>query len=287
MTVAAKHVPTDTPAGDAGLPWVPPARPGAGHRAGGWAVRIGVVAVAALVWQLLTTNHVALPWIRFDTLPSVSQIFAEFGHALGTRMYYLDLLQSLIRIGIGFALAAALGIPAGVALGRSSWAQRSIGTLFELARPVPAITLVPIMILMLPSAEAGMVAITAIAAFFPIVVSVRHSVRALPTVWEESVRTLGGGRIAVITRVVLPGSLPGVFSGLSVGIGVSWICLVSAEMISGHLGVGYRTWQAYTVIDYPGVFVGMITIGVLGFATSALLELLGRRATRWLPRSER
>ncbi|GAA4382619.1 ABC transporter permease [Tsukamurella soli] len=256
-------------------------------RLASWTTRAAVLVGTALVWQLLTTHHVAASWIRFDTLPSVTAVAAEFGRALGTRTYYLDLVQSLIRIGTGFAVAAALGIPAGIALGRSAWAQRTLGTLFELARPVPAIALVPIVILMFPSSEAGMVAITAVAAFFPIVVSVRHSVRALPTVWEESVRTLGGGRAAVISRVVLPGALPGIFSGLSVGIGVSWICLVSAEMISGRLGVGYRTWQAYTVIDYPGVFVGIITIGVLGFATSALIERIGRRATRWLPRGER
>ncbi|SLJ83034.1 ABC transporter permease [Mycobacteroides abscessus subsp. abscessus] len=77
------------------------------------------------------------------------------------------------------------------------------------------------------------------------------------------------------------------FSGLSVGMGVAWICLISAEMISGRLGLGYRTWQSYTIVDYPAVFVGMITIGVLGFATSGLVELAGRRLTRWLPREVR
>ena len=92
-------------------------------------------------------------------------------------------------------------------------------------------------------------------------------------------RTLGGNRADVLTRVVLPGILPGVFGGLSVGIGVAWICVISAEMISGRLGVGYRTWQAYTVLDYPDVFVGMITIGVLGFLTS------GRRRTHRPPAS--
>ncbi len=85
---------------------------------------------------------------------------------------------------------------------------------------------------------------------------------------------------------MLPGALPGVFGGLSVGMGVSWICVISAEMISGQFGVGYRTWQAYTVVDYPGVVVGMLTIGLLGWLTSSLVELTGRRATRWLPRTE-
>jgi NitT/TauT family transport system permease protein len=68
---------------------------------------------------------------------------------------------------------------------------------------------------------------------------------------------------------------------------VSWICVISAEMISGQFGVGYRTWLAYTVIDYPGVIVGMITIGLLGWGSSALIEFAGRRVVRWLPRDQR
>jgi NitT/TauT family transport system permease protein len=120
------------------------------------------------------------------------------------------------------------------------------GPLTELARPIPAIALVPVAILLFPSDEAGIVFITFLAAYI----------------------------------------LPGLFGGLSVGMGVAWICVISAEMISGRLGVGYRTWQAYTVLNYPDVFVGIITIGVLGFGTAAAVELIGRRATRWLPRGE-
>jgi len=174
----------------------------------------------------------------------------------------------------------------GILLGRSNAFANVFGPLTELARPIPAIAIVPVAILLFPSDEAGIVFITFLAAFFPIMVSTRHAVRALPTIWEESVRTLGGSRWDVLVRVVLPGILPGVFGGLSVGIGVAWICVISAEMISGRLGVGYRTWQAYTVLAYPEVFVGIITIGILGFTTSAAVELLGRRVTRWLPRGE-
>jgi NitT/TauT family transport system permease protein len=96
---------------------------------------------------------------------------------------------------------------------------------------------------------------------------------------------MGGGRWRILGSVVLPGALPGIFGGLSVGIGVSWICVISAEMISGQYGVGYRTWQDYTVVNYAGVLVGMVTIGVLGWVTSTAVELLGRRLTRWLPRT--
>ncbi len=284
---------------DAAAPAVIPASPaaatresvasttGPGERARVWrsrAIRTASVIAVVLAWQLLTANHIRL-WVRFDTLPTVTQIVRAFGHQLGTTTYWLDLGQSVIRILSGFVLAALAGVASGVALGRSRLFADIFGPLTELARPIPAIAIVPVAILLFPTDEAGIVFITFLAAYFPIMVSTRHAVRALPVIWEDSVRTLGGSRWDVLARVVLPGSLPGVFGGLSVGIGVAWICVVSAEMISGRLGVGYRTWQAYTIVDYPGVFVGIITIGVLGFATSAAVELLGRRATAWLPRA--
>lgn len=248
-------------------------------------LRLASVAAAIGLWQLLTAGHVRL-WLRFDTLPTVTEIVGALTRALGADAYWLDLAQSLIRILTGFGLAAVVGVATGIMLGRSRLIGDLLGPLTELARPIPAIAVVPVAILLFPTDEAGIVFITFLAAYFPIMVSTRHAVRALPTLWEDSVRTLGGGRFDVLTQVVVPGILPGVFGGLSVGMGVAWICVISAEMISGRLGVGYRTWQAYTVLAYPQVFVGIITIGVLGFATSAAVELAGRRLTRWLPRAE-
>jgi NitT/TauT family transport system permease protein len=248
-------------------------------------LRLASVAAAIGLWQLLTAGKVRL-LLRFDTLPTVSEIVNALHRRLGTYEYWLDLAQSLIRILSGFGLAAVVGVATGVLLGRSRIFADTFGPLVELARPVPAIAIVPVAILLFPTDEAGIVFITFLAAYFPIMVSTRHAVRALPTLWEDSVRTLGGGRWEVLSQVVLPGILPGVFGGLSVGMGVAWICVISAEMISGRLGVGYRTWQDYTVLAYPQVFVGIITIGVLGFATSAAVELVGRRVTRWLPRAQ-
>ncbi|MCX0273584.1 ABC transporter permease [Nocardia zapadnayensis] len=279
MTAAATLAPAPADAATA-----PSRRPGRSVWPGRL-LRVGSVLAAILLWQVLTTADIRL-WLRFDTLPSVTEVLTAFGRQLGTDVYYLDLAQSLIRILTGFGIATVLGVTSGIALGRSRLFAGILGPLTELARPVPAIAVVPIAILLFPDDEAGIVFITGLAAYFPIMVSTRHAVRALPILWEDSVRTLGGNRWDVLLRVVFPGALPGIFGGLSVGIGVAWICLVSAEMISGRLGVGYRTWQAYTIVDYPGVFVGIVTIGVLGFGTSAAIELLGRRVTRWLPRGE-
>jgi len=283
MSVARTAEPRTAAPGDAAAPAAPPARPRTTWR--NRAVRVASLLVAAGLWQLLTVTDARI-WLRFDRLPSLDEIAAEFAERLGTQVYYLDLLQSLIRILTGFGLAAAAGVTVGILVGRSRAAADVLTPLLEAVRPIPAIALVPIAILLFPTDEQGIVFITCAAAFFPIMVSTRHAVRALPTLWEDAVLTLGGGRWHVLWHVVLPGVLPGVFGGLSIGMGVSWICVISAEMISGDFGVGYRTWQSYTLVDYPATVVGMITIGALGWLTSALIELIGRRATRWLPRAE-
>ncbi len=247
-----------------------------------WAVRLASLVGALLVWQWLTAADVTA-WVRFDRLPTPVEVADTFARVLADPVYYQDIAQSLVRILTGFALAAVAGIAAGIAVARSWLVADLLQPLFEVVRPIPAIALVPVAILLFPRNEQGIVFITFTAAFFPILVSTRHAVRALPTVWEDAVRTMGGGHWRVLTSVLLPGALPGVFSGLSVGMGVSWICVISAEMISGDFGVGYRTWHAYTIVDYPAVLVGMVTIGVLGWGTAAAVELLGRRVTRWLP----
>ncbi|WP_406482662.1 ABC transporter permease [Streptomyces platensis] len=260
-----------------------------GPRQGAWLryARITAAVLAALTgWQLLAQYRVNL-WLRFSQFPTVTETAREFARRLGTATYWQDVSDSLTRIVGGFVLAAVLGVTVGTALARSPVVSDLFGPLLEVLRPIPAIALVPVAILLFPSNEQGIVFITFSAAFFPVTVSTRHAVRALTPVWEEAVRTMGGGRWRVLRSVVLPGALPGILGGLSVGIGVSWICVISAEMISGEYGVGYRTWQDYTIVNYPGVFVGMATIGLLGRLTSTAVEVLGRRLTRWLPRTAR
>lgn len=244
------------------------------------------LAAALLIWYLLTANDVAL-WLRFDKVPGPVEVFQTLKGQLTSGSYYQDLLASLRRILLGFGLAALSGVAIGMAVGRSRVVQALVRPLIEVARPIPAIALVPLAILMFPTGEQGIVFITFFAAFFPVAVSTIHAMKTLPKVWEEAARTMGARRLSVLAHVVLPGAMPGIFSGLSVSMGVAWICVISAEMISGQFGIGYYTWQSYGLLDYSGVIVGMLSIGVLGWGTAWLVERLGSRINRWLPRNAR
>ncbi|MFI1465432.1 ABC transporter permease [Nocardia carnea] len=239
-----------------------------------------------LVWHLLTVNEV-VAWLRFNRMPTPAAVLESFVERLGSGAYYDDLFASLQRILLGFILAAIIGIGLGTLIGRSEPARKTLRPFLEIVRPIPAIALVPLTILLFPSSEQGIVFITFFAAFFPVVVSTIHAMESLPKVWEEAAQTMGANRWAILRHVVLPGAMPGIFSGLSVSMGVAWICVVSAEMISGQFGIGYYTWQAYGLLDYAGVVVGMLSIGALGLLTAFVVELAGRRVNHWLPRAQR
>ncbi|MFJ2839570.1 ABC transporter permease [Nocardia sp. NPDC087230] len=239
-----------------------------------------------LAWHLLTTYQVVL-WLRFDKIPTPAAVFDAFRTQLGAASYYRDVVSSTRRILVGFGLATVSGVLIGMAVGRSAVVSALVRPVLEVFRPIPAIALVPLAILLFPTGEQGIVFITFFAAFFPVAVSTIHAMHALPRVWEEAAHTLGARRRDILFQIALPGALPGIFSGLSVAMGVAWICVISAEMISGQFGIGYFTWQSYGLLDYPGVIVGMLTIGLLGWFTAWLVELAGRRVNRWLPRAQR
>ena len=246
---------------------------------------IPIVAFVAL-WQVLTA-HSVVAWLRFNRMPTPMSVLDALITRVSSGGYYDDLLASLQRILLGFGLAAVVGIAIGTLVGRSEVARMMLRPFIEIVRPIPAIALVPLTILLFPSSEQGIVFITFFAAFFPVVVSTIHAMDSLPNVWEEAAKTMGAGRISLLFHVVLPGALPGIFAGLSVAMGVAWICVVSAEMISGQYGIGYYTWQSYGLLDYAGVVVGMISIGALGLVTAWAVERIGRRVNRWLPRAAR
>ena len=152
----------------------------------------------------------------------------------------------------------------------------------EVLRPIPAIAWVPMSIMLWPNNEASIVFITFIGAFFPILLNTIHGVQAIDGVLLRAGRCLGANEPRLFWNVILPGALPHIFTGLAVGMGVAWVSLIAAEMISGQFGIGYFTWEAYSLVNYPEIVLGMITIGVLGLVCSGIIRLVGVLVMPWL-----
>jgi NitT/TauT family transport system permease protein len=245
-------------------------------------VLIGAASLAVWLglWQLACVRDWQF-FFRFDNIPAPTEVALAAGELLSSPKFASHVESSLIRIFAGFSIAAVLAVVLGVLVGQVRLAALSLLPPLEVLRPIPAVAWIPLAILLFASAEHSMIFITFIGAFFPIFLNTIHGVEGLDPRLLHASRTLGAGPFDVFWEVVLPGAAPAIVTGLSIGMGTSWFSLVTAEMISGQYGIGYYTWEAYTLQNYPHIVLGMINIGVLGMGSSFGIKWLGRRAMPW------
>ena len=248
------------------------------------ALRALSIGLFLLVWHLATLWDLDA-YVRFQNIPSPGDVLAEAIELFGSASFYVHILASLERIWLGFAIASVLAIGLGLLIGWFRFAEDTLFPPIELLRPIPAVAWVPLSIMLWPTERSSIVFITTLGAFFPIVLNTIHGVEGIDRQLVRAATSLGAQRAAIFREVILPGALPSIVTGLSVGMGVSWICLISAEMISGQFGVGYFTWVAYGIVKYAQIVVGMLTIGVLGMLSSLAVRLVGARFMPWLARS--
>lgn len=263
------------------------------HRAGAaalrktraYGVRLACAAISIgallLVWYLGTHYRVEF-YVRFKNVPTPWDVLREAGHVLATDTYATNVLNSLRRILVGFFLATIAGVGLGLLIGSYGAVRRLFMPALEVLRPIPAIAWVPMSIMLWPTTESSIAFITFIGAFYPILLNTVDGVESLDGVLLRAGRCLGASEAKLFRHVILPGVLPNIFTGLAVGMGVAWVSLIAAEMISGQYGVGYYTWEAYSLVNYPAIVLGMITIGALGLLCSGAIRLVGGALMPWL-----
>jgi NitT/TauT family transport system permease protein len=248
---------------------------------------LGACSLGALLlfWHLATTYRWDF-YIRFTNLPTPMEVLQKFGEAMNSNKFITNVGMSLRRIAIGFAIATMLGVGLGLLIGRYRLTRQLMFPAIEALRPIPAIAWVPISIMLWPDNEVSIVFITFIGAFFPILLNTVSGVQAVDAVLLRAGQCLGAREPQLMWHVVLPGAAPQVFTGLAVGMGVAWVSLIAAEMISGQFGIGYFTWEAYSLISYAEIVLGMVTIGVLGLLCSWAIRFAGNGMLPWLQYSK-
>jgi NitT/TauT family transport system permease protein len=246
------------------------------------ATLIGIASLVAflLVWHLLTKYRVVF-FVRFTNVPSPLEVYDSFARAIHDPKFLMHIVLSCRRILLGFSLAALVGVPLGLVMGRFKLVHEVIFPISEVLRPIPAIAWVPMAIMLWPTNEQSIIFITFIGSFFPILVNTLHGMTLVDPVLVRAARCLGAKEASIFREVYFPASLPHIFTGLTIGMGVAWVSLIAAEMISGQYGIGYFTWEAYSLVQYPDIALGMIAIGVLGLASSLLIRAVGRLAMPW------
>lgn len=248
----------------------------------------GIVAlsltIGVVLWHFVTAINLDF-YINFENVPSPLKVFTAFLAHIQTEIFWTHIGVSMRRILISYSLAVALGISIGLIMGRSRIMRAFIMPYIEVIRPIPAVAWIPLAILMWPTEESSIIYITFLGALFPIVLNTLHGVEQTPEVLVRAVQSLGASRWAVFRHVVIPAALPSIAAGLAIGMGVSWFSLLAGEIISGQYGIGYFTWDAYSLINYQDIVVGMLVIGFLGTASTAAVKAITRPMLKWQERT--
>jgi len=227
------------------------------------------------VWELLSRTGV----IQHTLLPPPSGVLEAFWKLLVKGRLLVHATASLQRVLEGFAVAALLGLGVGIAMGISRTASRLADLVIQVLRPIPPIAWIPLAILWFGIGESSKVFIIFLGAVFPIVVNTLEGIRQTDSRFVELARVLEVPRSKFVRKVVLPGALPAIITGLRVGLGNAWVCVVAAELIAADRGVGFIIVDGRELSRPDVVIAGMVTIGIIGKLMDVALKHL---ETRWV-----
>jgi NitT/TauT family transport system permease protein len=247
----------------------------------GFALFLGFWYLSVEVWKLP----------RFSQMPGPTTVIREwlspdptYGLSAYSPEYYEHIWVSLRRVSVAFILATFTGVPLGLYLGWSQLFKEYVFPVFELLRPIPPVAWVPLAIIMFQGSETPIIFLTFLASFYATTLNTMLGVESIDVSFVRAAYCLGAKRRQVFWHVVVPGAMPFIFTGLQISVGVAWFSLVAAEMVSGQYGLGYLINTSYTMVQYPTMVIGMITLGVVGYVTSAGVRILGNYLMQWRAR---
>ncbi len=236
-----------------------------------------IPVILIVVWSILTFTNLIPSYI----LPSPYEVLVAFYNLLITGELFLHAMSTLLRVVTGFTAAAIIAIPLGIGIGWSKTLERLFNPIIQILRPIPPLAWVPFALLWFGLGLKAEAFIIFIGSFFPILLNSLDAVKGVERVLIEAACTLGATEGQVLTNVVLLASSPGILLGLRVGFGIGFMCTVAAEMIAAKSGLGYLIMEAMRLLDTGEVVVGMLTIGLIGFAIDQLLSRVEEKYIPW------
>jgi len=256
---------------------------------GFWKAVLALVLPVAVIsiWQVSGTNGSLFGGV----LPTPDRAWQAwkvwaFGTAgLGLNPYsgtwFANLMFSAERVAKGFLCAMIIGIPVGIAIGWNRIAAGALDPTVQVLRPIPITAWLPFSIAVFGIHDFGAIFLIALGAFYPIVVNTSQGARDVERNLIRAALMMGAGRWTVLRRVVLPASLPSIFTGLRIGLGIAWTAVIVAEMVAVKSGLGYVLWDAYYVGRMDVVIADMVSIGLLGFLSDRIILLIEHWVLGW------
>jgi nitrate/nitrite transport system permease protein len=241
-----------------------------------------MIGLLGVVWQVLCSSPDA-------SLPPPTKVLADT-HELITRPFYDNggndkglfwhLLASLKRVALGYSFAATAGIALGVLIGSSKWAMRALDPLFQVLRTIPPLAWLPLSLAALRDGNTSAIFVIFITAVWPIIINTAVGIRNIPEDYRNVARVLRLSPLEYFLKIMVPAAAPYIFTGLRIGIGLSWLAIVAAEMLIGGVGIGFFIWDAWNSSRISDIVLALIYVGLIGFVLDRLVALVARLVTR-------
>ncbi|WP_413943054.1 ABC transporter permease [Bdellovibrio sp. HCB-162] len=253
-----------------------------------------VPAAILIVWELV----VRFGGVNPHVLPAPSAVlmkwyeylkpYEAYDPAQGSYTKWLfsgelihDLIASSYRVAVGFIIGAGLALPLGLLMGASTHIYDYFNPLIQVLRPIPPIAFIPLAILWFGLGDPPAVFLISLGAFFPVLMNTIVGVRAVDSIYIRAARNLGANPRVMFLKVILPAAMPYILSGVRIGIGTGFICMIVAEMIAVNNGLGYRILEAREYFWSDKIIAGMFSIGLLGLAIDTGVSKLNNYLLRW------
>lgn len=241
-----------------------------------------VLTLLMVIWQVAVSGQASgLPaptdiWDQSrDLILDPFFVYGSQDIGLGWRV-----LTSLERVAYGFGLAAVVGVLVGAVLGQSALMMRGFDPIFQVLRTVPPLAWLPISLAAFMDSRPSAIFVIFITAIWPIIINTAAGVRAIPQDYRNVAAVLRLNPLEFFWKIMVPSAAPYIFSGLRIGVGLSWLAIVAAEMLTGGVGIGFFIWDAWNSSRLTDIIVALVYIGVTGFVLDRLVGWIGRVVSR-------
>ena len=241
-----------------------------------------VIGLLLIVWQIACASPTA-------SLPPPSMVWEQAGELIWSPFFDYGngdvglawrIIASLQRVGIGFGFAALVGVLLGALVGQSVWVMRGLDPLFQILRTVPPLAWLPLSLAAFRDSYPSAIFVIFITAVWPVIINTAVGVRNIPQDYRNVALILRLNQVEFFFRIMVPAAAPYIFTGLRIGVGLSWLAIVAAEMLTGGVGIGFFIWDAWNSSRLPDIMVALAYIGVVGFLLDRLVAAIGTLVTR-------
>ena len=255
---------------------------GLGSVAAGVIPPLVVIALILLVWELLCRKAGA-------TLPPPSRVFRDAWDLIANPFYdhggldkglFWHLSASLHRVALGYALASIVGVALGTLVGQSVWAMRGLDPIFQVLRTVPPLAWLPLSLAAFRDGQPSAIFVIFITAIWPIIINTAVGIRNIPQDYRNVAAVLRLNPFEFFVKIMVPSAAPYIFTGLRIGIGLSWLAIVAAEMLIGGVGIGFFIWDAWNSSHISEIIVALVYVGIVGFVLDRIVAGAASIVTR-------